>query len=97
MSFSISEFQEMIKQRDYDPEKCELYFMKLVEEVWELGRAMRKKLKYEQWWSIKNTIDEEIYDIIYYVLAIANLYDVDFDEAMMLKEKINDKRYWRAS
>lgn len=42
---------------------------------------------------IKDTLDEELYDVLYYVLALANLYDVDLEECFRLKEEYNKSKY----
>ena len=42
---------------------------------------------------IVGTIDEELYDVIYYALAIANLYDVDLEKVIPAKEALNDEKY----
>ena len=54
--------------------------MKLPEEVGELASAMRKGLKARNDKDIKGTIDEELWDVIYYAIAIANIYDIDLEQ-----------------
>ncbi len=66
--------------------------MKLVEEIGELAEVIRKEKKLGEDDDIKGTIDEELYDVLYYVLALANLYDVDLEKSCLLKENINKKR-----
>lgn len=90
---SIKYLQEYIKQKDYKPERKKDYFLKLSEEVGELAKAMRKDVLYKDSNSIKGTIDEEIWDVIYYALAIANCYDIDVESTIKVKEKINNKKY----
>jgi len=68
--------------------------MKLVEEVGELSRAIHKKSTPATTASLKGTI-KEIYDVIYYALAIANCYDINVEEWIYIKEKINDEKYSR--
>ena len=46
---------------------------------------------------MKGTIEEELYDVLYYVLAIANIYNVDITKWIYLKEKYNDSKYGRNS
>ena len=62
------------------------YFLKLSEEVGELAKAMRKDVVYEDSCSIKGTIDEEIWDVIYYALAIANCYDIDVESVIKIRD-----------
>lgn len=90
---TIKYLQTFIKEKDYHPEHAKDYFLKLSEEVGELSRAMRKGLKAENSNELKGTIDEELWDVIYYALAIANLYDVDIEQVIKVKSKMNESRY----
>lgn len=87
---TIKYLQEYIKSKDFSPESYH-YFLKLTEEVGELSKAIRKNLREKD--TIKETIEEEIWDVIYYALAIANCYDIDMERVIMLKEDINNKKY----
>ena len=93
MSITISYLQEYIRACDYRPELKEKYFMKLAEEVGELSRAMRKNMRPTNENDIKETIDEELWDVIYYAIALANCYDIDLEKVIPLKEKINNEKY----
>jgi NTP pyrophosphatase (non-canonical NTP hydrolase) len=90
----IGELQQIIKQRDYKPELAKDYFLKLVEEVGELSEVILKGTTYENGHSdtIKGTIYEELYDVIFYCLALANVYGIDMEQAVSLKETINQAR-----
>ncbi|MEZ3420862.1 MAG: hypothetical protein K1V95_02935 [Eubacterium sp.] len=90
---SIKYLQEYIKSKDYKSEMVKDYFLKLSEEVGELSRAMRKSSFYADGESIKGTVDEELWDVIYYALAIANCYDIDVEKVIKIKEAINNKKY----
>jgi len=90
---TIRYLQEYIKSKDYRPELLKDYFLKLSEEVGELAKAMRKNLQRTDETLIKETIDEEIWDIIYYALAIANCYDIDIERVIQAKEDINNNKY----
>ncbi len=93
MSTTINYLQEYIKAKDNHPELVKEYFLKLSEEVGELSEAIRKnKIRIENS-SVKGTIDEEIWDVIYYAIAIANCYDIDLEKAIKDKEKINAEKY----
>ena len=92
---AISQLQEFIKAKDYQPALKHEYFLKLAEEVGELSRAMRKNATPATEENFKGTIEEEIYDVIYYALAIANCYDIDVEKCIYIKEKLNDKKYAR--
>lgn len=43
--------------------------------------------------NIKDTIEEKIYDALYYV----NVYYIDIEKPICLKEKLNSKKYNRKS
>lgn len=90
---SIKYLQNYIKSKDHHPELKKDYFLKLSEEVGELARAMRKDLLKSEGDGIKETIDEELWDIIYYTVAIANCYDIDLENVIKEKEAINNVKY----
>ncbi|MCL2003611.1 MAG: hypothetical protein FWG72_06375 [Oscillospiraceae bacterium] len=94
-NITIARLQEYIKEQDYNPELKQGYFLKLAEEVGELSRAMRKNASPAAVETFKGSIEEEIYDVIYYALAIANCYDIDVEKWIYVKEKINDEKYGR--
>jgi len=90
---TIKYLQHYIKQTDHNPELLKDYFLKLSEEVGELSRAMRKGLKAPNTKDIKGTIDEEVWDVIYYAIAIANIYDIDLEQVIKTKSEMNQGRY----
>lgn len=90
---SVKYLQKYIKQKDYNPQLKKEYFLKLSEEIGELAQAIRKDVLYKDSDNIKGTIDEELCDIIYYSLAIANCYDIDIENTIKIKEEINNKKY----
>ena len=95
---TLKSIQEFIKTKDCNKDRKHAYFMKLVEEVGELGKVIRKndfrgeKNRYAETGNIKDTLEEELYDVLYYVLALANVYDVDIEECYRLKEEYNKSR-----
>jgi NTP pyrophosphatase (non-canonical NTP hydrolase) len=93
MNFDISALQTNIKAKDFHPERKDKYFLKLAEEVGELARAMRKDFRPTDPSQIKETIDEELWDVVYYALAIANLYGIDMEDVIVKKEAINNEKY----
>jgi NTP pyrophosphatase (non-canonical NTP hydrolase) len=93
MDFQISALQQYIRRKDHHPELKEQYFMKLAEEVGELSRAIRLDLRQESGQPIKNTIAEELWDVVYYAIAIANVYDIDLENAINQKEALNREKY----
>ncbi|MDD4387515.1 MAG: MazG nucleotide pyrophosphohydrolase domain-containing protein [Clostridia bacterium] len=89
---TLSKLQAYIKSKDYNPDLKNGYFLKLIEEVGELSEAIRKSNRLENG-DIKGTIEEELYDVLYYVLAIANVYDINIEDCIEKKEKINKEKY----
>ncbi len=90
---TVKYLQNYIKQKDFHPELLKDYFMKLTEEVGELSRAIRKNIKTESTEQIQGTIDEELWDIIYYSIAIANIYDIDLESVIKAKCRISENKY----
>ena len=68
---TVKYLQNYIRQKDCHPELLKDYFFKLSEEFGELSRAMRKGIKAQNDEDIKGTVDEELWDVIYYAIAIA--------------------------
>lgn len=90
---SVAYLQSYIKSKDYRPERVKDYFLKLAEETGELARAMNKDLRPRSPEEIRGTIDEELWDVIYFALAIANCYGIDMESVIPLKEALNNVRY----
>ncbi|MBQ4510479.1 MAG: hypothetical protein II984_07110 [Clostridia bacterium] len=90
---TVKYLQDYIKSKDYKPELTKDYFLKLSEEVGELANAIRKNKIRNNNENIKGTIDEELWDVIYYALALANCYDIDIESVIMEKENINNAKY----
>lgn len=90
---TLQELQRYIKQRDHKPKMAHQYMLKLMEEVGELAEAIRKDKRMGTDGKIKGTIEEELYDVLYYVMAIANQYEVDMEQCFQLKEALNQKKY----
>jgi len=92
---TLKKLQKKIKKRDFKPKKKPQYFMKLIEEVGELSEMIKKdkrldpedpKLK-----AIKGTMEEELADVLYYILALANVYEIDLEEAFLRKQALIKK------
>ncbi len=86
---TVRYLQNYLLANNNHPESLDRFFLKLIEEVGELSVAMRKNLIRKEGDNVKGTIDEELWDIIYYVLIIANCYEIDMEEVIKLKEEIN--------
>ena len=67
--------------------------MKSAEEVGELSRTMRKGLKALNSTEIEGKIDEELFDVVYYALAIANIYGIDMEQVAKVKSELMESRY----
>lgn len=90
---TIKYLQHYIRQKDFQPELQKDYFLKLAEEVGELSRAMRKGAKASDMAHLIGSIDEELWDVMYYALAIANLYDIDMEQVIKAKAEMSESRY----
>lgn len=90
---TIRYLQKYIRAKDYHEDPGREYFLKLAEEVGELGKAILKDARAQDDIHIKGTIEEELWDVIYYVLALANLYDVDLEKVIPVKEALNNEKY----
>lgn len=94
-NIKISDLQRLVKQIDHKNNSVDKYFYKLSEEVGELAKAIRKDKRLKDCENIKGTIEEELYDVIYYVVCLANIYDIDLEECAILKEQLNAEKYNR--
>ena len=87
--------KELELERGFDHqtviEKC----LFLGEEVGELFKAVRKteKIKIDHN-SQKHEVSNELADILIYLCAIANRYNIDLETAFREKEEINKRRNW---
>ena len=54
---------------------------------------MRKGLKAESIHDLKGTVDEELWDVVYYALAIANIYGIDLEQVAKIKSAMSDRKY----
>ncbi len=96
---TLRDFQEYVKKLEDERgftqqnaiEKCLL----LGEEIGELFKAVRKTVRLKT--DVKanvGSIDEELADIMIYLCAIANRFDIDLEQAFRKKEEHNKKRTW---
>jgi NTP pyrophosphatase (non-canonical NTP hydrolase) len=92
---TLSQLQEYIKQFDHNPEKRTAYFMKLIEEVGELSEVLRKGKRLSETGTIKGTIEEELCDVLYYLAALANVYDINLNKCFQLKDELNKVKWNR--
>ena len=92
---TLEKLQKYVAKRDNKSKKKMDYFMKFIEEVGELSEMIKKerKLDYEDEsaQAIKHTIDEEIVDVLYYLVVLANIHDVDLEQAFNRKMDYNEQ------
>jgi len=93
---TLKQLQKYIKKRDYKPKKKPNYFLKLIEEVGELSEMIKKDRRLdpedERTKAIKGTLEEELADVLYYVVALANVHKIDLEEAFLKKQAYNNKK-----
>jgi len=94
---TLENLQKAIAKIDHNNNAIDKYFYKLIEEVGELAKVIRKDKRLENSDSIKDTVEEELYDVLYYIICLANMYDIDLTECAILKEKLNSEKYGRKS
>ena len=94
---TLRELQDAINKIDHKNNAIDKYFYKLTEEFGELAKVIRKDKRLKDSENIKDTIEEELYDVLYYVVCLANMYEIDLTECAILKEKINSEKYGRRS
>ena len=68
--------------------------LKLIEEFGELAENIRKNMRYDGK-NIKGTIEEEVFDVFYYIIAIANDYEIDLEKIFYIKDEVNEIKYGR--
>lgn len=94
IELTLQKLQESIKNIDHKNKSTDKYMLKLMEEVGELAEAVRKNTRMQEN-KIKGTVEEEIVDVIYYAICLANVYNINVEECIYLKEELNSKKYQR--
>lgn len=94
---TLKELQKAITKIDHKNNAIDKYFYKLTEEVGELAKVIRKDKRLANSETIKDTVEEELYDVLYYVICLANMYEIDLTQCAILKEKLNSEKYGRKS
>lgn len=92
---TIKRLQKCIKNINHKNNSNDKYMLKLMEEVGELAEVVRKSKRMEKGASIKGTIEEELQDVLYYIVCLANINNIDLQECIYLKEKLNCEKYNR--
>ena len=97
----IKDFQEYVKllakERGWDKNNPLEIFLLFSEEIGELAKAIRNKMKlyHEPGKELDpNELEYEFADVFSYLLDLANQFDIDLEEAFRAKEEKNMKRTW---
>lgn len=92
---TLDKLQKFVAKRDNKKSKKSDYFMKFIEEVGELSEMIKKEKRLDpedsRTKAIKNTLDEEIADVLYYLVVLANINDIKLEEAFLRKMTYRDK------
>ena len=88
---TIKKLQECILKIENKKNSKEKYMLKLVEKVGKLAKAIDEDARMKNK-EINGTIEGELQDILYYVTCLSNLYEMDLEECIYLKEEINCKK-----
>jgi len=94
---TLKKLQKDITKIDHKNNAIDKYFYKLTEEVGELAKVIRKNKRLANSETIKDTIEEELYDVLYYIICLANMFEIDLTQCAILKEKLNAEKYNRKS
>ena len=96
----ISDYQKFIfdvcKERGWDKRTITEKMLFMTEEVGELAKAIRKEHGGYGYNKPEDNehLAEEIADVFNYLLDIANVYDIDIEQAFRAKWKKNATRVW---
>lgn len=96
---SLPEYQklisELVVERGFDQETVSEVFMLLVEEVGELGKAIRQQSGVKTGsHSKQHAIEDEAADVFWLLVDLCNRLDIDLQQAFQQKEAKHQKRVW---
>jgi NTP pyrophosphatase (non-canonical NTP hydrolase) len=95
---TLQELQTYIKEMDhkrgFDKESAARCFVGLVEEIGEVAEVVKNLEKPNRNKHKKMDIGAELADTLYYLISLANKFDVDLMEALKQKEVKNSSRDW---
>jgi len=88
------------KERGFNVTNPVIEMMYLTEEIGELAAAIRrsdkmKKTHYDINKDRDDKVGDEMADILYFLLNIANIYNIDLEDAFMKKAAENETRVWK--
>ncbi len=95
----LNEYQDLVQrlctERDFDNDSVEESYLLLVEEIGELAKAIRQNHSRLQNGQHSDTynIEDELADVFWLLLAVANKLGVDLETAFQNKELKNKQRF----
>jgi NTP pyrophosphatase (non-canonical NTP hydrolase) len=99
---NLSDFQDYIKllckERGWDKNDPLEIFLLFSEEIGELAKAIRNRMKiyHEEGKQFKeDELEDEFADVFSYLLDLANQFNIDLETAFRKKEEKNSKRMWK--
>lgn len=89
-------YAQISQERGFDKETAQDTLLLMMEEVGELARAIRKQkgIKTDDKSKIY-ALEEELADILAYLLHLSNILNIDLEESFWKKEEKNKKRTWK--
>ena len=96
---SLQQIQEYVamweKERGFADESALQKCLLLGEEIGELFKAIRKSsgIKVDPY-STVNSVGEELADVLMFLVAIANRYQIDLEASLRATDKKNRNRIW---
>ena len=89
-------YAEKAKERCFDKETAQDTLLLMIEEVGELARAVRKQkgIKIDSKTDVY-AIEEELADILAYLLHLSNILGLDLEDSFWKKEAENKTRIWK--
>ena len=90
---TLEEKEDLRNERE-KKDNIQRIVLKLIEEFGELAENIRKNTRFNGK-NIKGTIEEEVFDVFYYTIAIANEYGIELEKVFELKDNINKEKYER--
>ena len=89
-------YAEKSKERGFDKETAQDTLLLMIEEVGELAQAVRKQagIKTDDKSKIYS-LEEELADILAYLLHLSNILGLDLEDSFWKKEEENKKRVWK--
>lgn len=86
---------DAVRARGFQDETVKDIILLTVEEFGELARALRKRFDLRMRSDAKDSsVEEELADLLFYILDLANACGVDLLTAFNAKEQVNAKRTW---